>query len=679
MRVRMMRPVLAALAVGALAVPAAATTAAAGISGGSGAAAGSSSRWRRPPAMAAVLGGHTMDGAAIPCVTEAGGVRVCHQGLPGPGGADLRLRSLDGAPLDIWVTLPAAPTRGRDGRYPLVVQNHGWGAPPSGPDDTQYGGPTARQWAADGYAVVQMAARGWGDSCGTPASREVDPAACAEGYIRLDDVRYEARDVQHVIGLLVDEGIADPRRIGVTGESYGGGVSLELATLDDRVMEPDGRLRRWTSPRGTPLRIAAAAPFAGWSDLVYSLLPNGRTLDSLLTLPAADLSPPGVMKASIVTGLYAVASLTGYLAPTGADPQADVTAWYQAITAGEPYDTPADRAMIETIARYHSPYYLLDGAYGARRRPPAPLFIASGFTDDIFPADEALRYFNLVRSWHPGSRISVLLADIGHQRAQNKPADGARLVASVKAFFDHYLKHRGPRPATGVTALTQTCPEAAPSGGPFRARSWAALHPGEVVHRSAPAQAVSSAGGDPAIARAFDPVLGGRACTTAPAADQGPGVATYRLPAATGAGYTLLGSPTVSADLAVTGEHAYLAARLLDVDPATGTETLVARGVYRIDPHAPDGRQVFQLHPNGWHFAVGHVPKLELLGQDAPYTRPSNGEFTVSVSDLELRLPVHETPGAPGVPLVVTTPLPLPGAGSACALRPGVRRPIAYC
>jgi hypothetical protein len=111
--------------------------------------------------------------------------------------------------------------------------------------------------------------------------------------------------------------------------------------------------------------------------------------------------------------------------------------------------------------------------------------------------------------------------------------------------------------------------------------------------------------------------------------------------------------------LKVTGKFAYIAARLLDVNPATNTETLVARGVYRIDPNAPNGLQVFQLNPNGWHFAPGHVAKLELLSQDAPYARPSNGVFSISVSKLQLRLPVHQVPGSHGTPPVVKKPLPV--------------------
>jgi hypothetical protein len=88
-----------------------------------------------------------------------------------------------------------------------------------------------------------------------------------------------------------------------------------------------------------------------------------------------------------------------------------------------------------------------------------------------------------------------------------------------------------------------------------------------------------------------------------------------------------------------------LAWRLWDVDPATNTQTLVAREVYR--PGA-DGRQVFQLHPAAWRFAAGHIPKLELLGRDVPYARASNGQFSIAVSSLALRLPVHDAPGSAG-------------------------------
>ena len=79
--------------------------------------------------------------------------------------------------------------------------------------------------------------------------------------------------------------------------------------------------------------------------------------------------------------------------------------------------------MIRQIAQFHSPYYLLDGAYGTGREAPAPLFLANGFTDDIFPVDENLRYYNLERSLYPSDPIALFAFDGGHPRGQNKPAD----------------------------------------------------------------------------------------------------------------------------------------------------------------------------------------------------------------------------------------------------------------
>ena len=588
--------------------------------------------------VSSVFAGQTVSGNAISCVAQSDGVRVCHGTYNnGPSSSDIRLKSFDGTPLALYVELPPAPASGTDGSYPLVVQSHGWDGPTTGPFDTQFFSATADSWAQRGYAVLQLVARGWGDSCGSAQSRQADPTDCANGYIRLDDTRYEARDVQYATGLLVDAGIVDPGRIGVTGESYGGGVSLELATLNNRMMNADGSLSPWRSPAGTPLHIAAAAPVIPWSDLDYSLLPNGRTFDTAVASPTTDLAPIGVEKQSFVSGLYADGQAGGYIGPAGTNPQADLTTWFSTINAGEPYDANTeDQFISDQIARYHSPYYVLDNAYGTGQVAPAPLLIANGFTDDLFPVDEAVRYYNYERSTFKGDPIALFDGDFGHQRAQNKADVKAALSGSIQNFFDYYVKRTGTQPQLGATAFTETCPSAAPSGGPYTAHTWSALHPHSVTFSSAPAQTVLSSAGDPTIAKTIDPIAGGGACATVSATDQGAGVATYRLPPSSG--YTLLGAASVSANLAVTGSFPYIAARLWDVDPAANTETLVSRGVYRV---TTAGQQTFQLHPGGWTFAPGHIAKLELLGQDPPYARPSNGTFTISVSNLKLTLPTH--------------------------------------
>jgi hypothetical protein len=414
---------------------------------------------------------------------------------------------------------------------------------------------------------------------------------------------------------------------------------MALAALKDRVMLPNGALAPWTSPHGTPMRIAAAAPIVPWTDLAYSLTPNGSTLDYVADAPYRGRY--GIEKQSLVSGLYLVGCALNFCSPPGADPDADLTSWKARLDAGEPYDgDPAALHVLDEVTTHHSAYYI------DHSEAPAPLLISNGFTDDLFPVDEALRYYNRTGAQYPGSPLSLFFGDFGHMRAQGKGDAQALLASRIDAWLDYYVKGAGAKPFGGVEALTQTCPRSAPSGGPFLANTWAGLAPGEVRLHSGKPQTISATGGSSSIGGTFDPVTGGGACAQAPGVDQ-PGTANYRLAPAPSAGYTMLGAATVIAHFRLPGANSQVAARLLDVGP-DGQETLVARGLWRPQVSSHPVRQVFQLHPNGWHFDAGHVAKLELLPNDAPYGRASNGQQDVTVNNLELRLPVRESPGALG-------------------------------
>ncbi len=375
-------------------------------------------------------------------------------------------------------------------------------------------------------------------------------------------------------------------------------------------------------------------------------MPNGYTLDYVKDSPY-EMGPIGVQKQSFVSGLYAIGQLlSNYAPPT--DASANVPGWFARLNAGDPYEgDPTVQDIVDQVTTYHSSYYI------DHSRAPAPLLISNGWTDDLFPADEAIRFYNRTRAEYPGSDISLVFYDYGHQRGQNKSADNDLLDDRQEAWFDHYVKGGAPEPPNRVETLTQTCPKAAPSGGPFTASTWLKIAPGEVRFQDPSEQTIAPAGGNPESNQAYDPVTGPGACATA-SSDDSPGVISYRLDPAPTSGYTLMGSPTIVADVASPGPASHIAARLIDIDPATGDGTLVARALYRPEAGS-DQKVVFQLHPNGYLFENGHIAKLELMPNDTPYGRTSNSQAPITVSNLDFRLPVLEQPGSNSM---VTEPAP---------------------
>jgi fermentation-respiration switch protein FrsA (DUF1100 family) len=570
------------------------------------------------------------------------GVRFC------AGAVATRVPSFDGVPLDADVTLPPSG----NGPFPTIVMLHGWGGSKSafesttGPDGD--GNTTFHYnnvyFAQRGYAVLNYTARGWGDSCGSTSSRLASPTGCASGWIHLADQRYEAHDTQYLLGLLADEGVTKPDAIGVTGISYGGGQSVELALLRNRVRQLPSQgsgFAPWTSPKGKAMSITAAYPRWPWSDLVESLEPNGRFLDFNVPTATDSRVPLGVTKESYVQGLYGLGLASGFYAPPGADPNADLTTWNARIVAGEPPDAQST-AIGDQIFNFHQ-------GFGLSGATPAPMLLQSGWTDDLFPPEESLRIYNALRNGNPGAQVSLQFGDLGHARGTNAPAMDKDFQDQGSAFFDHYLKGTGSAPPDGsVRAYEQVCPPGSPVSGPFTAANWLQLHPGAVLFGSGAAQTVTSDGGNPSTAATYDPITGGtiggtNSCTQV-AAEHASGTAVYDGPVSRG--FTMMGLPTVSAHVAVSGQFGQLDSRLWDVGP-DGKQTLISRGVYRLLDNQ-NASIVFQLHGNGWRFAAGHRPKLELLGRDPAYARPSNGSFSIQVSNVQVELPTLDKPGAAG-------------------------------
>jgi len=537
-----------------------------------------------------------------------------------------RVPSFDGVPLDVDVTLPASG----QGPFPTIVMMHGWGGSKSDFESSAPGGNGNTTfdynnvfYAQHGFAVLNYSARGWGRSCGSAASREGTPG-CEKGWVHLADQRYEARDTQYLLGLLADAKISRPKANGVTGISYGGGQSIELAYLKDRVRLTSGEFVPWASPGGKAMEIAAAYPRWPWSDLVDSLDPNGRFLDTEVAPSLQSREPLGVEIQSYVSGLFALGQASGYIAPPGADPEADLSKWFAATNAGEPA-SKEDEEIANKIYTYHQGY----GLSGV----PAPLLIQNGWTDDLFPPKEALRVYNAALALK--GKVTLQFGDIGHSRGSNKENTDHAFQEEGASFFAARLAHLGTPPASGaVTAYTQTCPKGAAGGGPFTAQSWSALHPHAVAFGFAAGQTFTSAGGNATLASEFDPIAGTSDACKAVKAETEPNTANYTT---TSTGFTLMGLPTVKATIKTLGPFGELVSRLWDVLPS-GEQRLISRSVYRLTENQT-GTITFQLHGNGYTFAPGDTVKLQLLGRDAPYYRASNGTFAIEASNVTVTLP----------------------------------------
>ena len=329
-----------------------------------------------------------------------------------------------------------------------------------------------------GYAVFTMTDRGWGGSCG--AAMRTDPRCVGKGYIHLMHNAYEVRDAQYALGQLADDGVIDPQKIGATGGSYGGGMSIALGALRNRTQLPDGSLVPWTSPLGKPMSIAATVPEFTWSDIAYALTPNGCKLDYLAN--ASYLGGGhrvGVQKQSWNNSLYLAGQVLGYYAPLGSDPSADIMGWKALTDTGGPFDAnPAAAPMVSELTANHSAYYVDDSI------APAPALLANGWNDDLFPVDESLRYYNKVRAKYPNAPISMFHLDFGHNPRAGaiSAADRAALTAAENAWLDYYVKGVGSEPADargGVDILTSKCPVSG-AGTRYHAASWALLAPGEI-------------------------------------------------------------------------------------------------------------------------------------------------------------------------------------------------------
>ena len=605
-----------------------------------------------------------------------------------------KVLSFDGAArLDVDVTLPLKGT----GPFPLIVFHAGLGGSKRSYESTTVAGEGAQYhfnnlwFASKGYMVLNYTNRGW-KSTDSETGQVLSESTCAKQsrepesidakpeslypeatdfspacYPQIAHIAYEVRDTQYLVGRMVDGTLveltgvkAKPRKVGAIGVSYGGGQTWLLT-----------RKNQWKSPKGTTIRLAAAAPLIAWTDLVEALLPNGRASDtgSLPTLQNRKQEPVGVKNWYV--DVFFKATQFRSTDTTVAD---YLTEWKGAIDAGEPYSGGTDRrqalvndALHKLLTRRSAYFVPKKGTFNTAILP------VQGFTDGLFPAAQALRMYRKLRQGKPGYPVRMYLGDWGHPPAQNKDSEFRYIARIVNEWLGYYLKGRGKKPAKVVEARTTVCDGAGgPPGKLYRSKTWGGLTSGDAVVMGAGPGSVSTPTEEDAnrdlIVPIDDPTSGDtngvpdNSCRTSFSTSTP--TENWSTQGLVVADQTLLGLPTVEiSSVDPSADDMYIAARLWDVDPDVGgnkaAQTLVTRGVYRLGDDAIVTNVEFKLFGAAYTFAQGHDIKLELTADDSPSFRRysgSSGAQTIGFASVELRLPLADCTDAVVNPCPPPTP-----------------------
>lgn len=625
----------------------------------------------------------------IPCAEYPGGDTVCSG----------EVKSFDGSPLDVDVTLPS---NGSGGRHPLIVMFHGFGNNKHEWESTTDAGDGADKYhwnshwfAAHGFYVLTYTARGFTDqgtdrpdqpetpaggdpTCRPPtaASGSPDGSNCVpSGTIRVKNREVEIRDSQYLAALTAAAfPDIDPQQVAVSGGSYGGGESWLQAA------DPEWTFPHSIDPDLPVLQLQVAVPKYGWTDLAYSLVPNGHPgflpgdpiYSSSQGAPDAHGvgNPIGAAKQSYIGGLYALGTTTGSFeegtAPTPVKPQPcdepeTLTAWLGRVDAGEPYtvagaDDPVIAEIRQDFSDCHSAYYQSGWEAQLAAGHQTAVFAIQGWTDDLFEAVESFRMFKYLKGLDPLWPVAVGVADVGHARAQNKPSTWRSLNDQANQFLFSHISgsHRqqttvfsqptlcpnNPDPGPGAAAqqLTATTPEGLSNGtlnvvGPDGATvNPLALDDPDGVATDAvlPSRLPSAVVPTPDCRESTTPSWPGRyTAVSAPLQQETTyvGLGSVKVP------YMLEGGPTAT-----------LSARVWVLPAAGGPALLMTRGTYRLDTPSydpPAGELRLPLYGNHWPLHPGDRIRFDLTQVDAPTYRPDNEPSALTFASPTLTLPTR--------------------------------------
>jgi len=439
-----------------------------------------------------------------------------------------------------------------------------------------------------------------------------------------------------MIGRVVDDPNCnlDAQHVAVTGASYGGGHSW-MALLAPTFETPS---------QTKTVHIVAVAPIAPWTDLFYSLLPNGR--------PNASIDGYGGLKLSFVNGLYASGIRRNPARPYPNYPDYFIL-WHDWLNTTEPSSLdPRWNEIKDGVAGYRSIYWQSQFWNGTVHNR-IPVFQVQGFTDDLFPLPEAKRMLFALNAAEPGYPITSYFGDLGHPRAANRPEEVDYVLGLIRPWLAAYLKG-GTAPAPKIyAALTHPRGEPFTPGEVIAVDTWDQLSTSQVtkVWNDKPVALNPVTFAQSGIA--WDPFVMEGAEELKPYTEIPPlsaivanSYASYREKAkqlSGGGDLTIIGQPTVTLDAFITGHRVQLDVRLIEESGAA--EYLITRGTYTIDAGVgvEIGRRTIEIptYGNYWRVAANHKVRLEISNVDSPYLTPSREPSTTIISSVKLDIPVR--------------------------------------
>jgi ABC-2 type transport system ATP-binding protein len=280
---------------------------------------------------------------------------------------------------------------------PTVLSGHGWGQSHSTNESSASAaagtigiGPLRRA----GYNVLTWDARGFGAS---------------GGAVSVDGPDFEGRDVSALLDFVarqpeaLNDEAGDPRA-GMVGSSYGGGIQLVAAGLDNR--------------------LDAIVPDIAWHSLLTSLDKDGTFKSGW---------------GDILYGLGVPTSLApGLVAPTG--PQSGTLD--PRITQAYAEGTATGSLSAGSLAFFGS-----RGPGDLVSRITIPTFLTQGTPDTLFTLQEAITNYEILR--RNGIQVKMLWHCGGHGVCLTNPGtEKTRIEKEVLAWFARYLK-ADPTASTG--------------------------------------------------------------------------------------------------------------------------------------------------------------------------------------------------------------------------------------